>query len=539
MVPVQHADREISNPSAWRGSTQKWLLLSLLGVAILGLPSLLYPFPPDQAMFAYIGDRWLHGELPYRDAWDLKPPGIFGVFAAAQVIFGRGMAAARWADLFATLMAAGGLFVLAKRRDPGRVAIFAPLIFGLIYFNCFEYQDSAQSESFAAPFTVLYFLCLIRSRDRRGWGWPVLAGLTLGSMVLLKTAFVMFIVLAPIAYWPRELADDTGKARLLKMFALLCGLSAPLAATAVYFWSRGALGELSNLLAAQKAYSTVPSAEALARSGRSIVRFFHERPALLVLCLAVTVSFFSPYRKRVPGLYWAWLGVAAGIVTLQWRCHSYHFLVLLPPLALIGGSLCARLRLFAESSPRREVGPSACLFLLLLFLIPVALGMRRFGLAASVLTGTISRDSYWACFNAPGWYPFENSVNVANFVREHTVPSDHILVYDYDPAIYYLSERACPTRHLSNEPIIGAQFYPAALREAWRKQQIYEITNHPPRLLVVAVCPHCHGMASEHEFAPKRIHFAADDYELLTSITKDRIYRRLPRRVTVQVGMTH
>src|SRR5687767_9878358 len=84
----------LANPSmeSVKTSERLWLLLALAAVAILGLPSILYPFHPDQAMFAYIGDRWLHGGLPYRDAWDVKPPGIFALYAAAQAVFGRGMA---------------------------------------------------------------------------------------------------------------------------------------------------------------------------------------------------------------------------------------------------------------------------------------------------------------------------------------------------------------------------------------------------------------------------------------------------------------
>jgi hypothetical protein len=45
------------------------------------LPSLVQPMGADQALYAYVGDRILGGGLPYRDAWDQKPPAIHFLYA--------------------------------------------------------------------------------------------------------------------------------------------------------------------------------------------------------------------------------------------------------------------------------------------------------------------------------------------------------------------------------------------------------------------------------------------------------------------------
>src|SRR5439155_11771388 len=176
-------------------------------------PSILYPFHPDHAMFAYIGDRWLHGELPYRDAWDVKPPGIFAIYALAQLVFGRGMAAARWADLFSTLGACAGLFWIARRYASARIAVLAPLLFALVYFVSFEFQDSAQAESLTAPITIFFVCALIQSRDRRCWAWPAFAGLSLGLMILVKTTFALCLLLVPVILWARGLDQEERKRR--------------------------------------------------------------------------------------------------------------------------------------------------------------------------------------------------------------------------------------------------------------------------------------------------------------------------------------
>ena len=64
-------------PSASRRSDWRAGLWPLLVILLLGLPSLQWPYGADQAMFACIARVWSRGDLPYRDAWDVKPPGIF------------------------------------------------------------------------------------------------------------------------------------------------------------------------------------------------------------------------------------------------------------------------------------------------------------------------------------------------------------------------------------------------------------------------------------------------------------------------------
>ena len=69
------------------------LLLALTAALfIVRLPSLVQPMGPDQGLYAYVGERILHGELAYRDAWDQKSPGIHYVYAALRALSRRELA---------------------------------------------------------------------------------------------------------------------------------------------------------------------------------------------------------------------------------------------------------------------------------------------------------------------------------------------------------------------------------------------------------------------------------------------------------------
>ena len=54
----------------------------VLGSTVLGRAfTSISPGEYDALLFAYIGEKWLQGYIPYLDIWDNKPPGIFFVIA--------------------------------------------------------------------------------------------------------------------------------------------------------------------------------------------------------------------------------------------------------------------------------------------------------------------------------------------------------------------------------------------------------------------------------------------------------------------------
>ena len=66
--------------------------LGVLGVAAwvgaAKLAELLLPFGTDQGLFSLIGRAILDGQLPYRDVWDNKPPGLYYLQVSAKLANG-------------------------------------------------------------------------------------------------------------------------------------------------------------------------------------------------------------------------------------------------------------------------------------------------------------------------------------------------------------------------------------------------------------------------------------------------------------------
>ena len=97
---------QLSQERARRVST--WLLVvAAIAFAALRAPFLSLPLERDEGEYAYVAWRMLEGEVPYRDAFDQKPPGVFLAYLGAFSLLGRSTEAIH---LFAHLNQAPCLF---------------------------------------------------------------------------------------------------------------------------------------------------------------------------------------------------------------------------------------------------------------------------------------------------------------------------------------------------------------------------------------------------------------------------------------------
>src|SRR5438552_3773650 len=78
--PSVRAAQGLSGARLGPGALLAALALALAATALL--PELWFPLARDQGVFACVAGRILRGALPYRDAWDIKPPPIYLTYAA-------------------------------------------------------------------------------------------------------------------------------------------------------------------------------------------------------------------------------------------------------------------------------------------------------------------------------------------------------------------------------------------------------------------------------------------------------------------------
>jgi len=104
-----------NRPAAAPTGRPRWLLVPVLFVFLRVLPNITYPIGRDQASFLVIGESLLRGQRLYRDLWDIKPPGIFFLYAVLAKLFGHVMWSVGLVDIVWLLLISCCIFWFVER----------------------------------------------------------------------------------------------------------------------------------------------------------------------------------------------------------------------------------------------------------------------------------------------------------------------------------------------------------------------------------------------------------------------------------------
>jgi 4-amino-4-deoxy-L-arabinose transferase-like glycosyltransferase len=299
------------------------------------------PINHDDSLYWLFGTAWLHGSLPYTQYWDLKPPGLFLLYAAASAAFGDDIAGIRMIAMGFIWATAIGLYILGTRHFGSRVAgaIAAALFVPYTIVWC---GLACEPDLFLPTFTVFAAILVldVTERDAKrpylrlfGAGLLMGAAFTLKQTAVFEGAFLFFYLVV-----------RRGDLRQLGAYAVGTA-TAPLL-FAAYFAAHGLMGVLWD--------STILSA--LKRTGGDVS--LSQAPARFVilllpaapLALAAAVSFVerrsllpTPSRTGDARLRFiaAWIGLAILGILLMHASSQYYFLPLLAPLCLVSGLVLA------------------------------------------------------------------------------------------------------------------------------------------------------------------------------------------------------
>lgn len=183
----------------------RWMvpLLLVLVAFALRLQGLFNPaMGYDEQYYLLVGDRMLHGALPYVDIFDRKPVGLFLIYAAIRLLGGDGFVMYK---LVATLVVALTAYLIYRAARPisdRRAACIAALLY-IVWLNFLE-GGGGQSPIFYNPLMLAAAMLVWR-----GWAQPrhlardgAWAMLLVGLAIQIKTTAVfegLFFGLALLA----------------------------------------------------------------------------------------------------------------------------------------------------------------------------------------------------------------------------------------------------------------------------------------------------------------------------------------------------
>lgn len=487
-----------SHPLRLRASNAEWLALALVITAIilLVLPMLLYPLGPDQGEFATTGREILAGRIPYVEVWNPKPPAVFYVFGAAMTLFGETTYALRSIDLWMFPIIAVGLYFIGKWLANARVGVMGVAIFAAIYFRQ-SFWTLTQNDGIAVVPMLLAVVFALRAarqpqspplapphRNGDGLGWGLFFAFLSGVMCALVLWFkypYLFFVAALVVGHVMTLAqsDDGWRARLLRQGAafalggLIVGVGGML-----YLAAMGAFDAWieSALLTANYTRDGLEDGFGSVVWGGSLPLW---TPYLVVLLVWIAVTRFVRRERRGWHIVWLWwIGGLAALLS-QAKGYDYHYLPMLPALALFAADALDRLPSLLRSVRLRDFMQRA-LPALTLVTMAALLVVHLWLPALPYLSGRETQMDYYSRFG-DHHFAARDSLAVSEYLRARNVPRDSLYVWGFRPEIYYLTQLRPATRFIFQFPLV-APWYPPE----WRGQNVETLwAALPPYALVV------------------------------------------------------
>jgi 4-amino-4-deoxy-L-arabinose transferase-like glycosyltransferase len=515
-----------------------WTLLLILIalVTVIALPILTYPLGRDQGEFATIGRGILDGRVPYRDLWNPKPPAVFYVYALAMSLLGRTTVALRAIDLFIMPLMMAALFWLGRRIAGCWVGFWSALLFAFFYYTE-TFWTLTQNDGIALLPMTLAVLCTFKAASHQreneqtgevistgNWGlatnylWPFLAGVLGAYVVWYKYPFALFLAFLPAAYLILRAADrrskpTTGSWQLVVPLAFLLGVLLVLGGGALYLMSIGAWDDLLQSAQVTSQYTAltfnladfggllvtalgfrwrqwgllwvlaalwfiIPRSRALKTGATDAQTGTPDSPSLRVLGFEVNTHWL---------VMWLWLLVGLLNMLVQAKAYDYHWLPMLPPLALIAAASITRLITWLSTRLETFTGnwQLATNHLALGILFLALLAFLLWSPALPYLTGREDQVTYYNRFvsGAAEEFTAGQSLQVANLLRERVVPGDSLFIWGFRPEVYYMSGLNPATRFIFQFPLVGSWYPPE-----WREEAVETLwAAMPPYALVLQV----------------------------------------------------
>jgi len=439
------------------------------------------PLALDQGLFACYG-RWVpKGWVPYRDLFDSKPPLFLYTWAIGSALPGD-PASAMWrfeALWVAATMALAGVVAARLWGRAAGLAVAALLVVGLWSPGWGGYWARAQAEELLA--LPLFGAALLSLAARQRPSLALWTGVLTGVIGLYKIP-----AMAVAAAWALGWLAWRGGRDALRMTALLAaGMAVPWLSAIAWFAASGALPDFyEGVFVYQRHFAALiaPPWGAVARA--FFVRVGTELPWMVLLALAGLVG-GAARRARETVWLGAWIALTATAVVLQRQLAGYHFMLLVPGLALAAaGGLVELVGLVARGRPAMRVVGAATIVGCLALLPPT---VRAWLTTYHPVPATGSARALALVGFDRGSFSPRLEEQVAGYLSEHTSTDEGVLVWGLAPGVYALANRHPTTKYpfhkllMTEAPlsrmIPGLSERRAALIERLRKD--------PPRYIVV------------------------------------------------------
>ena len=481
MSPINSLDNQPGDKIFLRYWDTLSLFVILLIITKLRFPFLEIPLERDEGAYAYMAQLLLEGVPPYTQAYSLYFPGVFIIYALTFLILGQTIFAIHFCLLVATLITIVIIFLIGKKLFDPLTGIISGATFGLLGLNPYAQGLFSHGE----PFTML-FICsgvylLLLSIDSEKKILFLWSGLFFGLGLLIKQNVFVFIGL-PIVYLCWSLLK---KPRLKRKFYLdaifyfTFGYFIPLAVFFIFCLITGSLEQMFFWTFIMPTEMTPPI---------SISRAVYQFKILTLPIIKSSPLFFGVAAIGLLSPLWdkssrlAVLFIVIFLVfsfftmSLVFYFRAHYFLCLFPATALLTGVGFYSMNNLIKKISLRRINPIITAVFVFIFFSYSIFDQRKFFFQTK--PETVSRIIY-------GNNPFPESLVIADYIKEHSSPSDKIAILGSEPQILFYADRISASKHIFMYYLMGNHLHALSMQ----KEAMADIELTKPPILINVVIP--------------------------------------------------
>jgi len=478
--------------------SRAWIIVVLVMLFSIGVRARLgdMPLERDEGEYAYAGQLILHGDAPYRDAYNMKLPGTYLAYAISMAIFGQtptgihlGLALVNAATIWL-------MFLLGKQLLDTTSGVIAAVAYGLMSLSPDVLGLAGHATHYVALPAVGGILLLLRAVETRAMKFHLLAGILFGLAFVMKQHGMFFGMFGGLyliwvrwgAYWaggrgtgrkPKwrpasgsnrkvetsaPITDSPGLIKELALFSLGCLL--PYLLVCLWLWAAGVFPQFWfwTVTYGSKYAGGLPlvkAADMTSYTLRTIVG-----PNLIFWLLPWVGMLMMWWDERLDAnrrfLLSALFLFSLAAITVGFYFRQHYFILLLPVISLliaVGVSRSLRLLRGDQSLELFLALGMVCVAVVAVGGILIVNGAIWFTDSPKKAVETIYTSSV-----------FSDTREVADFIQQNTEPNARIAVIGSEPEIYFYARRRSATGHIYTYALMEKHPYAVRLQEEMMKQ---------------------------------------------------------------------
>lgn len=413
----------------------------------------------DVGVFAYIGERILHGEMPYRDMWDHKSPLLYYVFALLFGVFGTNLTIIAVTETIWITVTAFFIYKVARKHVSEIPAICSAIIFTIYVGVTYIAEGFGMTETYALLPSVLAVYFYLEFLHKRNTVALFVSGMMVSVAFLFRqTAGVLGPVL--LLFVLQHFFKNT-KSQRLSVQSFVLGILAPVSLVFAFFYVHGSLEEfISQVFTYNFIYSEgtdVSFITSISTLVAEVEKVFNKWPLLLILAVTgVIISVINLYtfvtRQAKESVHFEillvmWFVVDLFAIMFSGRYYTHYSVQLIASAALLAGVAIEQVMSFQKNRLYK-----------LIFLAILVIGATPFYPALSEnISYTRNRTSKDFVQTSKGTFDTEQKDRI-EWILKNSDESDSIYFWGGEVGLNFVTGRQVPTQYLYIYPLLMKEY---------------------------------------------------------------------------------